>query len=205
MKLSPTNELIIAGVVIVALAAAFIGLLIVPQFLAIGEKDRQIAQATQDIQTAQNLLNQRQSVKSQAAGTQADLMRLQNEIPDTPELPTLIIALQDIANASGLEFTKITPTAPASKSGYTAVPVEVLLQGSWTDVIDYLHRLQGMERQVRVTDVNVKLLVSTTTGTQASTAEQTTPSDTLEADVKMEAYVIGSATATSSAPPAATP
>jgi Tfp pilus assembly protein PilO len=212
MKLSPNNELIVAGVVIAVLAAAFIGLLIVPQYFAMGEKDRQSAQATQDIQAAQNLLDQRQSVKAQAAGTQAELMRLQNEIPDTPELPTLIIGLQDIANASGLDFTKITPANPAPLSGYTAIPVEVVLQGSWTDVIDYLHRLQGLERKVRVTGLAVKVaLPDATAGTQTSSTQQATYSGKLEADIKLEAYVIGavaapaSSSATSSAPATASP
>lgn len=203
MKLSPTNELILGIVIIAVLVAAAVGFLIVPQYFAIMDTRAKIDQADKDIQAAQNLLTMRQSAKNKAAATQAELMSLQNMIPDDPQLPTLIIGLQDIANAAGVDFVRVAPDPPAAKDGYSAIPVTVSIKGSWTDTIDYMTRLEKMERQVRVTDLAIKSASQSgaSAGASGSSASAADPAGTLSTDIKIEAYVLGALGTGSSTPP----
>jgi Tfp pilus assembly protein PilO len=165
MKLSPTNQLIIAAVVIVALAAAMFFLLIFPTFGQMATIDSQILQEQQAVQAAKTLVAQRTQAKNAAAKTQADALKLANELPDNPELPSLVIELQDMANEAGLDFFTITPQAPktgttgtqgsTASAGYTIIPVTILLDGEWADVIDFLRRMEDSTRQIRVAGVKI--------------------------------------------------
>ncbi len=202
MNLNGRLELLIGAVIIAVLAVAVVLLLIVPQFGRMGELDAKLDKANRDIQAAQGLLAQRQSAKAQAAQTQAQLLTLQNELPDNPELPSLIIELQNAANASGLLWVKVQPQTPQDRGGYEAVPMQLTMSGSWSDMTDYVRRISDLERQIRITGVDFKPqdLSGTTsgTGTTSSSTETSATSGpvTLTASIQLEAYVMSAATGT---------
>ena len=205
MRISPQVEMIIAIVIIALIALGMVFLLIVPQFGALAEQDQQLSKANQDIQSAQNLLAQRQSAKVRAAQTQTELMKLENQIPDDPQLPALIIELQNAANEAGLDFIKITPDTVTNADGYNTVPISVVLQGRWADCADYVQRLQKLDRQVRIS----ALKVTPWNPSNPSSAVEATNTDVdrnpplvLQAAIRIEAYTIGPAVQSPSAVPA---
>jgi Tfp pilus assembly protein PilO len=158
-RLSARTQIIIAIVVIAALAVAFIVFAILPLITSASDVDAQIDQANTNLATAQALLARRQSAKAQSAQNEVELIALANEVPDTPQLPSVIIELQDVANAAGLEFPQITvgdltpgQAADGSEtSDYSAVPLTVVVRGEWADVIEYCGKLYELERGVRIT------------------------------------------------------
>jgi len=204
MRLTPQTELLIGIAIIVAIALALVAVLIVPQFGVLADQDAQLAKAQQDVTSAQATLAQRQSAKNQAAQTQAELMTLQNQVPESPELPTLIIELQDVAADAGLAWVKVEPKEPVNRDGYAAVPIGVSLEGTWPDTVDYVRRLSRLDRQVRIVSVGIKPLsdpnqqqASEEGGT--STGASTNPSSgpvPLASAIQIEAYVMGSMSAT---------
>jgi type IV pilus assembly protein PilO len=205
MRLTPRTELLVGIAIIVVVALAVIVLLIVPQFGVLANQDAELVKAQQDVTSAQATLAQRQSAKNQAAQTQAELMTLQNQIPDSPELPTLIIEMQDIANDAGLAWSKVEPKAPEVREGYSAVPIGVSLSGSWPDTVDYVRRLSRLERQLRIVSLGILPLSDPNqagaAGTDAggSSSASTNPSSgpiPLATSIQVEAYVIGATAST---------
>jgi type IV pilus assembly protein PilO len=157
-RLSATNQMIIAGVLIVAIAVAGVFVGILPLFDEAAKMDEDIAALDTQIMTEKALVQRRLSVKAQAAQTDVDLIALANRVPESPDLPTLIINLQDAANASGLVFTQIAPGVPTAKlgtdgqpAGYSAIPINVTIDGQWSDLIEYIRRLSSFPRGLRVT------------------------------------------------------
>ena len=156
MKLSYSQQLIVIGVLVFLLAAVIVGLLILPQVSAITEADSRIADAEMQIQQAQTLLAQRQAIKARAAETEAKRMRLANQMPENPELPTLIVELQDTVNRAGLKFASLTPQAPqAMEEGYSEIQVIMLVQGTWADTVDLVQRLPRLTRQLRISSLTI--------------------------------------------------
>ncbi len=157
-RLSATNQLIIAIalVVIVAVAAVLLG--IMPKFQQTTEIMTQIETEQANLVTAQALVARRQSAKAQSAANEVELLRIANQIPDSPQLPSVIIDLQDVANETGLAFPQFSvgglSDGPAAEDGtpggYSILPVNLTLRGDWTDVIEYNHRLNELDRAVRV-------------------------------------------------------
>ncbi len=189
MNLSSGQKLIAAIVLIVLVAAAVFFLLILPQFSRMSSLDQDISDAEIDIQAAQTLLKQRQQLKAESATTETQLLMLSNMLPEHPEMPGLIIELQDTVNASGLEFVRVAPSDPEPIDfGYTAVLSELVVRGKWQDVVDLLQRLRRITRQLRVVDFEVYQYIP-------DDANADNLNETLvEATINIEVYVMPRAT-----------
>ncbi|MDZ4655508.1 MAG: type 4a pilus biogenesis protein PilO [Coriobacteriia bacterium] len=150
-KLSPTNQLIIAGVLIVVVSAAIVFLGIMPLFQKAADLDVQLVDADTQLQTANALVERRLSAKARAADNEVELMRIANQMPEAPGLPSVIIELQDTANATGLEFVQITPAGlTASEDGtYKIMPLTVNMQGDWPDILEFNRKVDKLLRGVR--------------------------------------------------------
>lgn len=197
MKLTSTQKIIavVVGAVVVLALAVF--LLIVPQFSKLSRIGQQINQAEADMASAQTLLAQRQQIKQQAATTEAESLRLSNELPESPELPSFIMELQDCVNASGLEFSILEPSEPEERTGYQAIPMKVTVRGRWQDIVDFLSRVRRIDRQVRVLGFTVDPLPQDITATSTVDAGVT-----LESVLDVEIYTIAATSSKSKVPAA---
>ena len=75
----------------------------------------------------------------------ADLFRLTKAMPDTTDMSSVILELNAVATASGVEFISIAPQAPvAREGGFLAVPIKLTFEGSYYDLTDFLFRLRNL-------------------------------------------------------------
>lgn len=192
-NLSPRNQMIIAAVLILVVTVAAVALGIVPLFQKASDIDAQIADADMQMQTANALVERRLSAKARAAENEVELMRIANQIPESPELPSVIIELQDTANATGLEFVQITPSelVDSEDGTYKIVSLTVILQGEWADIIEYTRKVDKLSRGVRATMGSFSRVEETDDAGDVTSF--------ISAQMTLEVYVMA---ATPTAPPA---
>ncbi|MDA3935497.1 MAG: type 4a pilus biogenesis protein PilO [Actinomycetota bacterium] len=156
MKLNK-QTIIIMVVFVAVVAVAVFAFLVFPRFGELSALDDDIALAEADIASANTLLARRVTAKANSAQTESQLMRIANELPESPQLPSVIIELQDIMNRQGLEFTSMNFGKPAAdpEEGYSSVAISLAFDGRWVDVVTLLQDFPRMNRQVRVTDYSV--------------------------------------------------
>lgn len=208
-RLSARNQMIIAGLLIVAVAMGVVFLVILPLFDSAAQMDTEIADLDSQIMSEKALVDRRLSVKAQAAQTDVDLIHLANQVPESPDLPTLIINLQDAANASGLVFAQIAPQAPTpvtradgAPAGYTSIPVSMKLEGEWSDLIEYVRRLSKFPRGLRITQAAFTNVVATSERERYVDAQLTVEVYTMSViNVSGTAPTVPSAPTTTSAEP----
>jgi type IV pilus assembly protein PilO len=150
MKLTSMQKMLaVVALVAVGVIAAVL-LLLVPRFGDLATLDGELQAAKDEVAQTQALLAQLEQAKSDAALTQAELLQLANQMPERPELPSLLIELQDVSNAAGLRFNSVTPAepVPAVAGTYKEVLMTVDVQGKWADVLDYMRRLNRMTRAI---------------------------------------------------------
>ena len=212
MRISPRDKLILVavGIAVVAVIAGL--LLIYPQVKTIATINTQIQAAEAEVDEANALLLQRQDMKDRAAQTDAAYLRLANQVPETPELPSLIIELQDVALQAGVNFEGLRPedpiasaaapttpggqatatsnaAAPGAKGDYVVMPMEVSVSGTWSDTIDFMNRIQHMTRAVRIVEYNTASNAGQS-GASDSASTKTSEFTTL----RIEAYTVPTAT-----------
>lgn len=207
MKISPRDILIAAVVGILVVAVILVVLLILPQNTRLSQIDTSVKSAQNEISQAEALLAQRQQAKQRSAMTATELLALSNAVPENPELPSLIMELQDLAAKSGLQFRSLTPAQPAPawtaqgkvpEPTYLRIPLKMQVFGTWSDTVDFLQRVQRLPRQLRITSVS-----AAHPDTPPPNTPTPMPKVPVLTEVGIEAYVVQPASAAGSAPAAA--
>ncbi|MBN2404714.1 MAG: type 4a pilus biogenesis protein PilO [Coriobacteriia bacterium] len=185
-KLSSTNQMIIAGVLILLVTVAVVAFGIMPLFQEASDIDTEMAAADTQMQTAEALVQRRLDAKARSAENEVALMQIANQLPESPELPSVIIELQDTANATGLDFVQITP-APLEESEdgtYQIGSLVVVLHGEWADIIEYTRKIDKLSRGVRTTLGSFERV--------EETDEAGLTTSYISAQMTLEVYVMGS-------------
>ena len=82
---------------------------------------------------------------------------LEAAIPPTPQMPTLIDTLAELAEASGVQWDSGTYGNPGEVEGedYFEIPLSLTVQGQFFEVLGYLYGIADLERIVRIDAVSL--------------------------------------------------
>lgn len=220
MNLTGMQKVMIASVGIAVLFVAVFLLLILPMFGTLAELDQKERDAEAIVQQTQLTLEQLREAKRRASGTQADLVRLSNQMPDNPELPSLIVELQNICNDSHMLFAAITPNKPEYKGGngdvpldlnFTEVRIDMTVEGTWADLLELLRRIDKIVRLQRISSISIGPILQSSVGGAPGDKPFEPLHPLLRATITMKVFVVGdngvmvapeSSLGTATAPPA---
>ena len=161
---------VIAGALVLILLWYFV--LFSPTSSDLSTTRKQVADAQSQKQALENTIAQLKELSANAAQQQASLRTLRAAIPPTPDLGAFILQANDIATASGIDWLSISPSAPTATVGAgptSTISLSMQVSGGFFQVLDYLNRLEGIERIVIVDTINV-----TAAGTGSSTGSSGT-------------------------------
>jgi hypothetical protein len=130
---------LVAGFLAIALLGYF--LLISPQRSKAADLDKQIASTQQLIATTRAVSAQRKHAPKIRV---ADLYRVTKAMPDHTDMAGIVLELNRIADETGIVFDSITPQAAAPLTDYQAVPIELVFDGNFYDLSDFLYRLRNL-------------------------------------------------------------
>jgi len=214
MKLSPRNTLIITAVGVFVVLLLVGALLVYPTFGALADLRGQIdGELTKESQ-ARTLLEQRRAIKDRAVMTDAAYLQLLQSVPESPELPSLIVELQDLAYESDVEVRSMTPLTVVKPAGaaYVEIPMDVVVWGDWQSTVDYMQAMVKLSRYIRVTEVTAELLTKSERESAVQIGDKQVKDFEVYAPrtmIKLKAYVIeptaGGGDASGAVPAPATP
>jgi hypothetical protein len=203
VKRKPSQKALgaVLGALLVLAAVASYFLLISPQRSKAAEL-RKEADATRAEMTRLRQLTQQ--VQNSEPIRVADLFRMTKAMPSEADMPGIILQLNRIARETGIRFDSITPQAPAEASGAQAIPINLIFQGNYFELADFLFRLRNLV-SVRggTLDATGRLFVVSS----VSFAEGEKDFPQIAATLTVAAYVYGSSesAAAAAAPPPAAP
>lgn len=156
-KLSPRDQLIavaVAGFMLLLLGFIF---LIRPQLATLGELQAQKEQELQKLNQVKLRYQQLQAIKQESGQMELKLLNIKRAMPEEPELPSLMIDLQQLAEDSGLDFTNISFSQVADKGSYGEMSITMSVEGSFFTVLDWLQRIKSLSRKVVIDTLNFSL------------------------------------------------
>ena len=200
---SKPSAAIIAGIVVGLLVYGLAG-----YFVLISPQRGKAADLKKETAATQQQIEQYRVLASQAKATPpirvAELFRLTKAMPDTIDMPGVLLELSRVAHESGIEFDSISPQGPAAATGYSSFPITLEFDGNYYELADFLFRLRSLVRvhEGRL-DAQGRLFVVDT----ISFSESAHSFPRIKASLQVHAFVYGDATsaATPAAAPAATP
>ena len=125
--------------------------------------DSQIASAKQRYLSLQSDLASAQESKEAYQKdldekTRRELLSQQQKkiLPDDPEMPAFLQALQNTATVSGVELTSWTPADEIPQDFYARVPMKLTLKGKFHQVAKFVYSVGQLDRIINVENLVLK-------------------------------------------------
>jgi type IV pilus assembly PilO-like protein len=74
----------------------------------------------------------------------ADLFKLSRAMPDRADIPSVLLQLSEISAETGVSFQAITPHDPVQLGAYQQIGIDLVFQGHFYDLSDFLYRLRNL-------------------------------------------------------------
>jgi Tfp pilus assembly protein PilO len=146
----------VAGGIVIVLLWYF--LLFSPTSKDLNDTRNEVSTAQSQKEELQNTIRRLKALSRNATQQAATLRTLRAGIPPNPDLGAFILAANDIATASGIEFLSISPTPPVANTAIgpkTVIAVSIQVNGGFFEVLDYLNRFEDLDRIVLIDTLNV--------------------------------------------------
>jgi Pilus assembly protein, PilO len=137
-KLTPKVVAVLAMVAVAAVALVGWFGLVSPQRSTASDLDRQIADAKTQLAVAKSTTDSGAAGK----GSGASALALGRAMPQQVEMSGVLRQLLRAADRSDVRLDSVTPQAAAAKSGYSAVPINVVVTGRYFGVQQFLRELR---------------------------------------------------------------
>jgi type IV pilus assembly protein PilO len=157
MNRNDRNILILGILGIVIVVIGFYFLLLSPLLQSLNEQAQAREEKQAQLEDVQQQVNELEQVRRNSPVIERQLLELSKRIPTQPQIPTLVVQVQEIADASGVTQLVVEPgdaAAPAGGGDYRVVPVTMQFNGTYDEMQDFLLRTRNLARLVTVTDVS---------------------------------------------------
>lgn len=142
--MSRKMRFLLAGVALVAILAVAWFLLISPLRADISETNAAITEQQEKLSQAQAKLAKAQTTRAEGQKNQARLMELAKMVPQSTQVPSLLVQIQDLADQSGVDFLSVSPGDPTEAAGFQIVPLTLSFEGTYFDLSDFSYRVEQL-------------------------------------------------------------
>jgi Tfp pilus assembly protein PilO len=195
-KLPQSAQIAITVAALLVLAALGYFALVRPQKGTASSLSKQIAAEQTQVDQARALLVKAKDAQKVRV---ADLFRLTKAMPDQPDEAGILLELNNVARQAGISFDSISPQGSTPLSGYQVVPINVVFNGNFFQLNDFLFRLRNLV-DVRRGALAADGRLFTVDNINFDEGEAKFPQ--IQASLTIDAYIYGTG-ATVSAPPQA--
>lgn len=170
MSRNDRNILILGVLIIVVLFVGYYFLLFSPLRARYNATVQERSDKEAQLADVQQQVAELERIKQNAGQTQQQLLALSKRIPTQPEIPTLVVQIEEIANGAGVTQISIIPGAPAPPPGggdFQAIPITMTFEGTYNQLQDFLLRTRNLARLVTVNGVTYEPVMTESTTADA--------------------------------------
>lgn len=185
-----------AGLAVVVVA--WFMLLYRPKGAEISDVKDQTEVAEAEEQSLRATLAQLEGIDEARPEEEAEVRRLTAAVPPQPELASFILTVHDAASRADLAFLAISPSFPTREGGAEAstIATTIDLEGNFFNIVDFLGRLEDLERTAVVDAVSLTATGSDGEGGEGGEASAATAFGAPIASVTMAAPATTTTTTT---------
>lgn len=89
-------------------------------------------------------------------------------LPDDPETPAFLSALQGAAIVAGVNLTSWSPTEEVPREFFAKVPMKLTLTGRFHQVVKFFHSVGQLDRIINIENIQVKAVTDKAADTEVS-------------------------------------
>jgi type IV pilus assembly protein PilO len=157
MSRNDRNILILGLLGIVIVVIGFYFFLLSPLLQNLNDQAEARDDKQAQLEEVQQQVNELEEVRRNSPEIERQLLELSKRIPTQPQIPTFVVQIEEIADASGVTQLVVEPgdaAAPAGGGDYQNIPVTMQFNGTYDEMQDFLLRTRNLARLVTVTDLS---------------------------------------------------
>lgn len=201
MSRNDRNLLILGSLAIVLLIVGFYFLLLGPLLGRLEEADRQREEKEAQLAQLEQEVAELEEVRRNSPEIERQLLELSKRIPTQPEIPTLTVQIEEIAQEAGVTQLSLIPGTPAPPPGggdYTVQPITMSFEGTYEELQEFLRLTLNLARLTTVNGVTYEAL-------EEGTTAQPEIEQLLQVELEAEVYFQPTEVPSGAAPTAPTP
>ncbi len=151
------NVLILGFLAVVLIVVGFYFLLLGPLLSRLNEADQQRESQEAQLAQVQQEVAELEEVRRNSPEIQRQLLELSKRIPTQPEIPTLVVQIEEIARSSDVTQLSIEPGTPATSPGggdFSVVPVTLRFRGTYDEMQEFLLQTRNLSRLMTVKNLS---------------------------------------------------
>jgi hypothetical protein len=133
---------------IALLAAAVVAMLVAGWFVVISPKRQEATKVQSEIESVRAEIALARAALEPKPKTPAirvaDLFNLSRAMPSSADIPGVLLQLSHVAKETGVSFDSITPHEPLLIGSYRQIPIDLVFEGRFYDLADFLYRLRNL-------------------------------------------------------------
>jgi Tfp pilus assembly protein PilO len=151
----------LSGVTLLVIVAMAWFFLISPLRGEITQTETAIAAEQTKLSAEQAKLAQAETTRAEGQKNQARLIELAKMVPESRQVPSLLVQIQDLADQSGIVFDSVTPGDPKESDGFQMIPLTLQFTGTYFNLSDFAYRAEqlvaGPGRLLTIKSVQLQL------------------------------------------------
>jgi type IV pilus assembly protein PilO len=157
MDRNDRNILILGILILIVLVVAYYFLLFSPLKGEYNAKVQERSNKEQRKAQLERTSAELESISRNSDDIERQILELSKRIPEQDEIPTLVVQIEEIAQAADVTQIRIepgTPEAPPGGGDFSRIPITMSFEGTYEQLQDFLLRLRNLARIVTVNEVN---------------------------------------------------
>jgi len=155
LKLPNRQKYALMFLMIAAIGAGYFYFLYLPKMKELTALRNQQADLDKQILENKKIADNLPKYKMDFEQLKADLNKALTELPNQKEIPTLLTSITSRGKEAGLDFLIFRPRAEEPKDFYSAVPVDIVVSGSYHNVANFFSAVGNLPRIVNISNVGV--------------------------------------------------
>ena len=160
------NVILLGVLALVLLVVAFYFLLFGPLLTRLDEQAAARDERQATLAELQAEVARLEEVRRNSPELQRQLLELNKRIPTQPEVETLLVQIEDIAQAAGVTQTQIVrgdPVPPEGGGDFTVQPITMSFEGTYEELLEFLRLADDLVRLMAVNNVTYEVAEEGTT------------------------------------------
>lgn len=150
LKITPGLRLIAGAVACLLVLALGYFLVLSPAKKGVSDTQKKIDDTQQQIQIEHNKAVQLKEFQKDPQQFLRQIDVLKERLPENVQLSDVINQIDHAAEESGLDFFSVKPGSPISSGNFYSVDLEVVLDGRYFNLVEFLNRIEALPRTIKV-------------------------------------------------------
>ena len=153
LKLPNKQKIALLFLVVLLEGAGFYYGLQQPKFKQLKELNSKLNGLQNTIQENRKIADNLPRLKKEYEQLQNELAGALTELPNQKEIPSLLTSITNVGKGAGLDFLLFRPKGEEPKDFYSAVPVDIVVSGSFYSVANFFVAVSNLPRIVNINNV----------------------------------------------------